>query len=105
MIYDIVYLFGLKLILYRNYNGSIRNSGQKGYGPLAAISSTNSYLVALLYITVLEQDVELLYLSGYIMILQRCSPVVSEGIQMPMIDDALRAKIYHPLNSTGTVLT
>ncbi len=46
---------------------------RKGYCPLATISSADSYLVALLYIAVFEQDVELLNLSGYIVILEGCA--------------------------------
>ena len=89
VVYDVVNLFGLELILYRNHDGTIGNNGQEGYCPLAAISSANSYLVALYHTAVLEQDVELFYLSGYIMILQCCSFVIGKSIQMPIVDDAL----------------
>ncbi len=70
MIHDIVNLFRLKFVLYRYDNSSVRDNGQKGYCPLTTISTTYGYLVTLLNIAVLEQDVKFLNLSCNIMILE-----------------------------------
>jgi hypothetical protein len=70
-------------------NGAIGQRSQEGYSPLAAVTSTEGYLVALLHTTILEKDVEFLNLAGNIVKLQGSSLVVCQGIKVPIVDDAV----------------
>ena len=88
VIHDIVNLLRLEFVLYRYDDGSVCDNGQKGYCPLTTISSAHGYLVTLLDIAVLEQDVKFFYLSCNIMILECSSLIIGERIQVPVLDDA-----------------
>ena len=89
MVDDVMDLFGLKFVLNRYDNCTIRDDGQEGCRPLTTISTTYSNLVAFLHVTVFEQYVKFLDFSSYIVILQRGALVIGERIKIPVLDDAL----------------
>ena len=66
MVDNIVYLLGIELMEDGHGNGSVGQRCQKGHGPVSRVSSADSYLVALLHVTVLEQDVQLFDFPGYV---------------------------------------
>ena len=86
---DVVNLVGHELMQNGHGNGSIGQRSQKGYSPLAGVATAEGYLVTLHDTTVFKQDVQLLYLTSHIVILQGGSLVVCQRIEIPIVDDAL----------------
>ena len=89
---DIVNLLRHELVENGHGNSSVGEGSEEGYGPLAAVASAEGYLVAFHDAAVLEQDMQLLDFSCYIMILKGCSLVVGQRIKVPVVDDALLYK-------------
>ena len=89
MVDDVMNLVGQELVQDRDCYSAIGQCGQKRHSPLTGISSTHGYLVTTLYPTVLEQNMQFLYLSSHIVELQSSSLIVSQSIEIPIVDDAL----------------
>ena len=89
VVHDVVNLLGHELVQDGNSHGAVGQRSQEGHGPLAAVAAAEGNLVALHHATVLEQNVQFLYLAGHIVELQGGAFVVGECIKVPVIDDAL----------------
>ena len=76
-------------MLYGHCYGAIAECGQEGDGPAGAVAPAEGYLVALTDAAFVEEDMELLDFPRYVVILQRGSFVVGQGVVVPMFDDAL----------------
>ena len=89
MVYDIVDLLGIELMEYGHSNGAIGEGGEECHGPLAGVAAGKGYLVTFHNAAILEKDMQLLDFAGHIMILQRLSLEVGQGVAIPVVDDAL----------------
>ena len=88
MVNDVVYLVGCKLMQNGHRYGTIGKCSQESYGPVAAVASGQSHLVALLQAAILKENVQFFYFPGHVMILQRLALVICKCIKIPMIYDA-----------------
>ena len=86
---DVVDLVGGELVQDGHGHGTVGDGGEKGACPRRTVAAAEGYLVALGHAAALEEDVELLYLAGHVVILQGGSFVVGECIEVPMVFDAL----------------
>jgi hypothetical protein len=92
VVHDIVNLLSHELMQDGYSHGAVGQRSQEGHSPLAAVASAEGNLVAFHHAAVLEQDMQLLDFSCYIMILKGCSLVVGQRIKVPVVDDALLYK-------------
>ena len=69
VVHDVVYLLWNKLMEHRNSNCPICHGGEESHSPMAHVSSADSDLITWFYSTILKEDVHLLYLSCYVLIL------------------------------------
>ena len=88
MVHDVVYLVGGELVEDGYCYCSVGECCEERYRPVGAVASAEGYLVAFLHTTVLEHDVQFLYLASHVVILQCGSFVVSESIKVPVVDNA-----------------
>ncbi len=100
VVHDVVNLVGHELMQDGHSHGTIGEGGEESHRPVGTVASAKSDLVALCHTRVLEHDVEFLYLSCHIVILQGRSLVVCQCIHVPMVDDALlnqcvKARYFH----------
>ena len=86
---------------------TIGKGGKKGHRPVCTVSSTNGYLVSFLNAAIFKQDVQLLYLSCNIVILQGYSFIICQGIAVPVVFDAvlyIRVKTLDAFHCTNLIL-
>ena len=84
---DVMNLFCIELMQYGHGNGAIGQRGHEGYGPVGRVASADGYLVALLHVAVLHQNVQLLYFSGNVVKLERGALIVCQGVAVPVFSD------------------
>ena len=89
MVYDIVYLVRLEFVKDRNDDCSVGYGSKECYTPMRHVTSTEGNLIAFLYTTFFEDDVELFNLTGYIFILVGHALVVCQGVEIPILLDTL----------------
>ena len=80
MIDDIVNLFAVEFVQDGNYHRSICQCGQKRHCPVGRVATTYGYAVSFFYSSCMHHDVQLLYLSGYVVILQRSTFIVRQSV-------------------------
>ena len=85
---DVMDLFGCELVEHWHGDGSIGESGEECHCPVCAVASAEGDLVASLNASVLEEDVEFLYLSRHVVVLQGDALIVGEGVAVPVVEDA-----------------
>ena len=85
---DIMDLFGIELMQDGYGNGTVGERGQECNSPLRGVAATKGNFVATLDAAVLEENMDFLDLTGYIMELQGLSLVVCERITIPIVNDA-----------------
>ena len=90
---DIMNLVCHELMEDRYGDSSVGQGGKESHSPLTGVTSAEGYLVALYHTTVLKQDVQFFYLTCHVMELQGGSFVVSQCIEVPIVDDALLYKL------------
>ena len=88
MVDDIINLIGRELVQYRHRHSPVSQRGKEGNGPIGTIAAADGNLVTTLYPTVLENNMQLFYLAGYVFILQRYPFIVSQSIEIPIINNA-----------------
>ena len=77
VVYDVMYIIRLELMQDRHNHRTIGDGSQEGHSPMRAVTSANRNFVAFLYATTLKDDMQLLYLSSHILVLQRGTLIVS----------------------------
>ena len=98
MVHNVVDLLWFEFVLYRHDDCTIGDNSQESYCPLATISTADGNLVALLHIAVFKQDMQFLYLSCNIVVLECSALIIGERIQVPILDDAslnIRVKTWY----------
>ena len=88
MVHRVVYLVGRELMQDGHADRTVGESGKEGHAPAGAVPAADGNLVATLNTAVLEEDVQLLYFSGNVFVLQGCSLEICQCIKIPMVDDA-----------------
>ena len=86
---DIVYLLGFELVEDGYHDGTIGHCGQKGDSPVCTVASADGNLVSRLNPGRFKQNVKLLNFASHILVLEGHALIVGEGIEIPMINDAL----------------
>jgi len=86
---DIVYLLGFELMEDGHNDGAIGHCGQKGDSPVCTVASADGNLVSRLNPGRFKQNVKLLNFASHILVLEGHALIVGEGIEIPMINDAL----------------
>ena len=87
MVDDVMDLFAVELVQDGHGDGSVGQRGKEGDCPVRRVTAADGYLVALVYIAVLKEDMQFLYLSRYIVELQGRSLIVGQGVLIPIVDD------------------
>ena len=87
MVDDVLDLFAVELVQDGHGDGSVGQRGKEGDCPVRRVTAADGYLVALVYIAVLKEDMQFLYLSRYIVELQGRSLIVGQGVLIPIVDD------------------
>ena len=80
MIHDIVNLFAVEFMQDGYYHRSISQRGQKRHCPMGRVTATYGYAVSFFYSGSMHHNVQLLYLSGYVVILQRSTFIVCQSV-------------------------
>ena len=89
MVDDVMYLLCIEFMQYRHGNGAVGECSQESYGPVAAVASADSYLVAFHDVAVLKQDMNFLDFASYIVELE-CSPlIVCQGVLIPVLGNGI----------------
>ena len=81
MVDDVVNLLAVELMQDGHDDGSVGQRCHKGYGPVGRIAPTDGYAVSFPDAGSLHHDVQLLYLSRYVVILQRSAFIVGQRIE------------------------
>ena len=66
MVDDVVYLVGIEFMKHWNSNSSVCQSSEESHCPMSAVTSADSYLVTSFHTAVLEENMQLFNLSGYV---------------------------------------
>ena len=104
VVHDVVNLFGQELMQDGNGYSSIGERRQEGHCPMGTVAAAECNLVATFHAAVLKQNMQLLYLARYIVILQGGTLVVGQGILVPMADDALLDDFIQTVHRLGNYL-
>ena len=84
MVDDVVYLFGAEFMKDGHCHCPVGEDGEEGDPPVSAVAAAKGNLVALLDANLLHHDMQLLYLTGNVLVLKRHSFVISESIVIPI---------------------
>ena len=86
---DIVNLIGGELMEHRHCHGTVCQRGDECHCPVRAVTPANGYLVAFLHTAVFKHDMQFLYLTRHVLVLQSGSFIVCKGIEIPVVYNAL----------------
>ena len=87
MVDDVLYLFAIELVEDGHSHSAVGECGEVGHSPVGRVPSADGYLVALLHVAVLKQDMQFFYLAGYVVKLEGDTLIVRQGILIPVLYD------------------
>ena len=89
VVHNVVNLIGGELVEHGHGHGAVGQRSQKSHSPVGRVAPTKGNAVAAHHTAVFKQNVEFFYLSGHVVILQRGTLVVGNGIEVPVLDDTV----------------
>ena len=86
---EVVNLLGVEFMEDGHGHGTIGEGSKEGNAPTCAIAAADGHFVPFFHTRSLEDDVNFFNNTGHVFIAESLSPVIGQGVQIPVVLNAL----------------